>query len=182
MKEVLEYIMANYTWFLGGAIIILLAIIGSYADKTNFGQGKQKEDNLNNDNINNDNIFLNKEEISDKDKMPTEELNEDVTKSTEEVIQDDITQNTSEENTSKNSDSKKSLEYKIDDKFDEFDEEFNQIVPEKEIIDGDLLDEIEGLSLDKTQKMNLKDLPNFGDVELPEIKGLEPEDEDIWKF
>ena len=42
MKDILEYIMANYTWFLGGAIIILLAIIGSYADKTNFGQGKEK--------------------------------------------------------------------------------------------------------------------------------------------
>ena len=40
MSTIIEYIVSNYTWFLIGAIIILLAIIGSYADKTNFGQGK----------------------------------------------------------------------------------------------------------------------------------------------
>ena len=55
MKSLLEYIMLNYTWFLGGAIIILLAIIGSYADKTNFGQGKdnnkENEEDFIDDNI-----------------------------------------------------------------------------------------------------------------------------------
>ena len=47
MTQMLEYIMQNYALFLGGAILILLAIIGYYADKTNFGQGKNvqnKED------------------------------------------------------------------------------------------------------------------------------------------
>ena len=44
MTKILEYIVSNYTWFLFGAIIILLAIIGSYADKTNFGQGKTNND------------------------------------------------------------------------------------------------------------------------------------------
>ena len=48
MINILEYINENYTLFLGGAIIILLAIIGSYADKTNFGQGKTKENNNDN--------------------------------------------------------------------------------------------------------------------------------------
>ncbi len=40
MDEVLEYISLNYIWFLIGAIIIVLAIIGHYAEKSNFGQGK----------------------------------------------------------------------------------------------------------------------------------------------
>ena len=39
MVNILEYIVSNYVWFLGSAILILLAIIGYYADKTNFGFG-----------------------------------------------------------------------------------------------------------------------------------------------
>ena len=54
MTKILEYITLNYTWFLGGAILILLAIIGYYADKTNFGQGKPKKDDDNNKNKDND--------------------------------------------------------------------------------------------------------------------------------
>jgi len=42
MAEIIEYVTQNYIWFLGGMIVILLAIIGSYADKTNFGQKKIK--------------------------------------------------------------------------------------------------------------------------------------------
>ena len=46
MQTILEYIMLNYTWILAGSIIILLAVIGYYADKTNFGQGKTKETDI----------------------------------------------------------------------------------------------------------------------------------------
>ena len=49
MQSIMEYILANYAWILFFSIIILLAIIGYYADKTNFGQGKvnQNIDNVN---------------------------------------------------------------------------------------------------------------------------------------
>lgn len=40
--QIVEYIMQNYMWFLAIAVVILLAIIGYYADKTNFGQGNNK--------------------------------------------------------------------------------------------------------------------------------------------
>ena len=40
----IEYVTANYVWILGGLILVLLIIIGYYADKTNFGQGEQKEE------------------------------------------------------------------------------------------------------------------------------------------
>ena len=66
--------------------------------------------------------------------------------------------------------------------FEKFDKEFNEILPEKEIINDDLLDEIDNLSLDKTQKIQLTDIPDLDDVELPKIKSLETVDEDIWKF
>ena len=43
MIQILEYIAQNYTLFLSVLVLILLAIIGYYADKTNFGQGKNQE-------------------------------------------------------------------------------------------------------------------------------------------
>ena len=43
MTEILEFLESNYVWLLGGMIVILLAIIGYFADKTNFGQGKREE-------------------------------------------------------------------------------------------------------------------------------------------
>ena len=54
MKDILEFIVANYIWFLGGTIIILLAIIGSYADKTNFGQGKESKESKKEEEDNNE--------------------------------------------------------------------------------------------------------------------------------
>ena len=55
MTQVLEYILANYTWFLVGAVLVLLAIIGYYADKTNFGQGNKTSQNQNDLGKNEDN-------------------------------------------------------------------------------------------------------------------------------
>lgn len=55
MTQVLEYILANYTWFLVGAVLVLLAIIGYYADKTNFGQGNKVSQNQNDLGKNEDN-------------------------------------------------------------------------------------------------------------------------------
>jgi predicted negative regulator of RcsB-dependent stress response len=40
MNQILDYIVQNSAWFIGGVILIVLAVIGYYADKTNFGQGK----------------------------------------------------------------------------------------------------------------------------------------------
>lgn len=43
MTQVLEFFLNNYILFLVGAIIILLAVVGYYADKTNFGQEKNSD-------------------------------------------------------------------------------------------------------------------------------------------
>ena len=59
---------------------------------------------------------------------------------------------------------------------------FCEILPKKEIINDDLLEEIDSLSLDKTQKLDLYDIPDLDDVDLPKIKTFEPEEKDIWKF
>ena len=168
MYTILEYIVANYTWFLCGTIIILLAIIGYYADNTNFGQGKQ--DDSSNEN---ENLPVIKEEKTEpkipnkKNKLKTEPK-------------------------AKNKKNKLNVESKLDEdekiknfeeQFNEFNEEFKEALPEKEFVDEDLLDEIDNLSLDKTQKINLDDIPDLDDVELPEIKNLNSnKNDDIWKF
>ena len=36
----IEYIVGHYAWFLGAILLILFAVLGYYADKTNFGQKK----------------------------------------------------------------------------------------------------------------------------------------------
>ncbi len=180
MRDVLEYIMANYTWLLGGAIIILLAIIGSYADKTNFGQGKETKDDKKNKK-DEDTALKPKEEVNDSlddqnkedvDIQSTETIEEPALEEVVEPVEDNQVVDTSET----------SEDQSRDEQFEKLDQEFNKLMPEKEVINDDLLDEIDNLSLDKTGKIPSSEIPDLDDVELPEIKQLKQEDEDIWKF
>lgn len=179
MKSFLEYIMLNYTWFLGGAIIILLAIIGSYADKTNFGQGKDNNRQKEEDFVDDTNIEI---------ENPIENINESVIEEEPKILNKEDTEiNTIIdepilEPVEETPEIENNVLEKLDEKFEIFDKEFNEFLPEKEIINDDLLDEIENLSLDKTQKLSLSDIPDLDDVELPRIKNLKSQDEDIWKF
>ena len=178
MRAILEYITMNYTWFLGAAIIILLAIIGSYADKTNFGQGKPSETKKE---------IPNPEETNNKELEPTnEEIKE------EEIIDGNQEQLTPEQMANLKEDDKLVVaetenhninkKESFEENFEKFDQEFDAIIPRKDIIDEELLDEIDNLSLDKTQKLKLTDIPDLDDLDLPKIKSLDPVDEDIWKF
>ena len=162
MSEILEYILANYTWILGVTIIILLAIIGNYADKTDFGQKKEineKNHNQEIDNLPEETLQKKPENIENKpgkEEVATEQ------KTTKDNLEDG--------------------ENKFEDKFEELNQEVEEFLPKKNLIDNDLLDEIDNLSLDKTQKIKLDDIPDLDDVELPKIKNLKSNDEDIWKF
>ena len=42
MTELLQFITANYIWFIIGAIVLLMTIIGFIADKTDFEPHKIK--------------------------------------------------------------------------------------------------------------------------------------------
>ena len=162
MKAFLEYIVSNYTWFLSGTIIILLAIIGSYAEKTNFGQGRPKEPK--NENTNDFEL--------PQDKTISEYVNDNINGNdfSDLAIPTEMDDNNS----------KKENYEDFEKSFQNFDEEFNEVLPEKDIIDDDLLDDIDDLSFDKTQKINLGDIPDLDDVELPEIKKIKSDDENIW--
>ena len=191
MQTILEYIMLNYIWIIVGSITILLAIIGYYADKTNFGQGKniEKEDKDTMDitalqGKRMEDLFGHNETVSNKLSAIPENNGEstNTNPSNNNLGNDiDILEDIEYMN-SENVESQIDSLSKSEEKFEKFDEEFNELLPEKEIIEGDLLDEINNLSLDKTQKIQISDIHNIDDVELPEIKTMPIEEEDIWKF
>lgn len=180
MKTFLEYIMLNYTWFLGGTIIILLAIIGSYADKTNFGQGKTKEEEESEKlrELQLEKLKLQQQlEQAQRVQKETsvvvnhgEEIKEQIVKTEQPNKVVEITK--IEEPTLES----------YEEKYAKFDKVFDVLLPKKGFDDGDLLDEIESISLDKTQKIDITEIPDLDDVDLPKIKSLDPVDEDIWKF
>lgn len=236
MIQILEYISQHYTWFLGGAILILLAIIGYYADKTNFGQGKNSDFKENN----------NLEQISDNEDGQQSDISKktskdilDVSMEGEELLQtenvqdlqdmqdmqipliEDLENDTPSENSiitdsnqlegeipetfavepliktdseeitkeQNNGDSDAVMKENVKDnitlseeQFDKFNHEFDSVLPKKELIDTDLLSDIDDLNFERTQKLDLNDIPNLDDIELPKIKTFSADEQDIWKF
>ena len=205
MEKILEFIMLYYTWILGGSIIILLAVIGYYADKTNFGQGKEKKQQDNGDTqiesqqqIERINNTINKAVIEEQQKnnlksdnnleIPMiEQQNDNLNNpKIEENInkEDQSTFNQKEETNvtiTDNLEQQNDRNDDFDDVFKVFDQEINELLPEKDIVDEELLDEIDNLSLDKTQKIDVIDISNLDDIELPDIKSITKE-QNIWKF
>ncbi len=179
MKTFLEYIMLNYTWFLGGAIIILLAIIGSYADKTNFGQGKTKED----DSEKLRELQLEKLKLQQQLEQ-AQRLQEEtpVVENQVEEVKEEVVETPQHKKTRKTTKKEEPTLESYEEKYAKFDKAFDALLPKKGFDDGDLLDEIESISLDKTQKIDITEIPDLDDVDLPKIKSLDPVDEDIWKF
>lgn len=232
--QVLEFLASNYLWFLVGAIVILLAIIGYVADKTNFGQGKNDETNKKNidldrlnsmgiDQLNSENVEkeqqqlemqvqndeLNQQNVSDNinniDDNELSSSNQDMnTFGLEETLVE--TSQTSEKDNKKiingvdlsdffnsteilnkkiiDNDSKE-VEVEsvlLEEKMENFDKEFDLFLPEKEVIDSNLLEDIDDLNFDRTQKLDFGDIDSFSNIELPNIKNVKKEDHDIWKF
>lgn len=197
MTEVLEYIVSNYTWIIIGIIIILLAIIGSYADKTNFGQGKSKDKK---EDLDSDTISVNDFEYQTLDNNMQEDNNNKEEEKSDDALEhndaqtsktiNNIDEKSNDENvsnedhaeTQSNTDQvgQNETQETFEEKFDKFDKEFNSVLPEKNVINGDLLEDIDSLSLEKAD-FTSSEIPDLDDIELPKIKQIEKE-EDIWKF
>lgn len=185
-------------WILIGFIIILLAVIGYYADKTNFGQGKMSGDQnlknsideqqnantseiienngevLNIENLNYNNDIQDGQETKEVENFEQNQINEPIIEYNEE--------NSLQENAELNSEQDLSIAI-AEKNFDEFNDEFNSILPQKDFLNTDLLGDIESLDtdFDKTKKIDL-DMSKLTDIELPKIKQLTESEEDIWKF
>lgn len=77
----MEFLMDNIMWFIGGALVVVLAIIGFYAEKKNFG--KLKNSNEKKEPINNDI----KEEIVQSNTETKEEVTQSNVEVKEEVVE-----------------------------------------------------------------------------------------------
>lgn len=243
MLEILEYITQNYAWFLGGAVLILLAIIGYYADKTNFGQGKDNNDsnkpelldinnmrlmdvatNVDNDikqlDINSNDIQTNAEVLDLNNSLENEKnsiqsdlinenisLNNDVNVPNTLVVENakisnnlsnivtpqltveqlsqlkelDLSSDINSVKVSLVNDETKRSSYN-EEAFNKFNDEFNALLPKKELINSDLLEDINDIELGKTQKFDFSDVPDLDNIELPKIKNIDSVETDIWKF
>lgn len=214
---VVNFVMKYYIWFLIGIILILLAIIGAYADKTNFGQGKKDETDKkeNTDNtlknvklgevVGQNSSSVNKDALNVPESEPHKLESEGSAGDQTSIQQNNIENTKSEtiENNSNNAISVEKTEIKenksnptlngvsnisssslnIEDKLNKLNEEINDILPEKELIDSSLLEDVGDMSLDYKEKnvFDEKNDFNFDDLKLPEIKKPKKEIEDVWK-
>lgn len=246
--EIVNFFVSNYIWFLGAIIIILLAIIGYVADKTNFGQGKNMDDQIDIESLNsmgidqlysrnieqqekedqvkkeqqipntlqseNNNLNLQEPDLNNlfdqnnnlENNVTNEENNNILNLSndlsiSEPVNLSEVKQETKNINVDLSSvlastqvindkiDKMKNnvginleVETAVDYNDNDFDEEFNLLLPEKEVIENDLLSDIEDIELDKTLKYDFSDISNFSNIELPSIKDVNKKNHDLWKF
>ena len=178
MIQMLEYITQNYTFLLGVLVLILLAIIGYYADKTNFGQGKNKESEV-------ENQSKQHEEIGNSD----QKIMELIEKKEPEIYQQGIQEEKRQEENYEPQQLKEIVDVQtkkteiIEEQIKNKElEEIDMLLPKKELINSDLLNEIDGMELNSLKKKATIDVPNLDDISLPKIKNLVESEQDIWKF
>lgn len=155
----INFIMSHYAIILIVVMIVIFAVIGSYADKIGF-------------------FVSYKEALKNKKELIRQQLDE------EDALAVDEEKAPTEEGNAVYSDIDEALFAPIEgvNEYSSLNKEVSSVLSKRDLIDADLLSDIEHLSLDKTQRYNFGDIPDLDDVELPEIKKDEEEPEDIWKF
>lgn len=196
MTDIVSIITNNLVWILVGIVVILLAIIGRYADQTNFGEGKKiikvKKKSSKRD-------IIDKLAAEEKEEEPKEELKKEekpVEKAEVDIIEE--MQNNTRDNFNPDADNdsktddielaqdtlktdeekKKESEEMSADEFMKSDD-LDILLPKKDVVTGDFLQEVEDINLDFKKKDILSDIPNLDDVDLPNIKKKQGKT-DIW--
>jgi len=237
MIQILEYIKQNYTLFLIGLVLILLAIIGYYADKTIFGQEKNKDQKLkeidedtkkiiNNDQEEQKNIlvteenneiirteeqketsvynsskeiketeenrnFQNNEQQKEQSKIEEIKENSNVGLSGEtSSLEENISIQSNDTRLEEQSEEINSIEEQgiIENDFSDeeqnefFDNEIDLLLPKKDLINSDLLNEIEGMEFNSIKERTSFDVPDLDDISLPKIKNVGEKEKDVWKI
>ena len=176
MNALINLVVTNYIWFLVGAIIILLAIIGRYADKSNFGRGDVSKDEEKTEDPLETVEDKTLEELMDESKDAEVEDTQSV--ETEDVQQEEVVaEQPIDDNVNLNSE-----QILSDENIKKLDEEFDSVIPQSKIVNEGLLEEIDELSFDKSKNLGIMDIPDVDDLDLPDIKDLSSSDDDIWKF
>ena len=171
MTDIVSIITDNLVWILVGIVVILLAIIGRYADQTNFGEGKKiikvKKKSPKRDII--DKLAIEQEE---PEKDSTKEMNTDNSSEKKEEVDiiEEMKKNT-RDNFNPDADTTSVLDQNI--QTEEIKEQ------KKKESTGDFLQEVEDINLDFKKKDLLSDIPDLDDVDLPSIRKKKGKT-DIW--
>lgn len=194
MSEIIEFLLENYIWILSIIIVILLAIIGYFADKTNFGQkdfklnDDIKETNTQEDLLNG--IDTNKtlkeaaESLTESNKEEVKEDKHEVEVEKQPVAMENNPEANLKEELKSETEEKKLdgiLETSEDENIN-LDQMFNEVIPVKSLMDDEILDDIDNMTVEPTS-LETKDIPDLDDIELPKIESLATDtEEDIWRF
>lgn len=196
MEIILEYVEQHYILFLIIFILILLAIVGYFAEKKYFANSDfKKEEPKKLDNLKFNDVINQKQTSQETLEQPVEIKNEpnvsvNIEKMNKNTVDKMLIQNeqTSQSQhlivsqTNLNNNSEQVDEISIaEENFNKISEEIDTLLPEKEFINVDLLDDIDELELGKTQKIDLNLVPDLDDIDLPKIKKLVDEEQDIWR-
>ena len=195
MTDIVSIITDNLVWILVGIVVILLAIIGRYADQTNFGEGKKiikvKKKSPKRDII--DKLAIEQEE---PEKDSTKEMNTDNSSEKKEEVDiiEEMKKNT-RDNFNPDADTTSVLDQNIQTEeikeqkkkeseemsSDEFlkTDDLDILLPKKNVVTGDFLQEVEDINLDFKKKDLLSDIPDLDDVDLPSIRKKKNKT-DIW--
>ena len=195
MTDIVSIITDNLVWILVGIVVILLAIIGRYADQTNFGEGKKiikvKKKSPKRDII--DKLAIEQEE---PEKDSTKEMNTDNSSEKKEEVDiiEEMKKNT-RDNFNPDADTTSVLDQNIQTEeikeqkkkeseemsSDEFlkTDDLDILLPKKNVVTGDFLQEVEDINLDFKKKDLLSDIPDLDDVDLPNIRKKKGKT-DIW--
>ena len=213
MEVIYDFIVTNYIWILVAIVLIILAIIGSFIDKSFFGEkGKKDNDDVKNGKTNSDivpnttesapenkldNVLGNEKknvvgelpQESDNKQQVVDNIQKEEVANTNTANNNTINtsvvniNNTANTNTANNDNGSVNLMKNIEEKLSSLDNELKSSLPEKNLIDSDILDDIDELNIDETKqsKDNLFEKVKVDDIELPTIKSMKETDKDIWK-
>ena len=182
MAIVINFILANLVYILIGIVIILLAIIGMYADKTNFGEGKKvvkvKKKN-------------NKKDIIDEIEVTKDENKEEIIPQEAKAVVDDglaFEIDTNEENKKEHEEPKEDNKELTESEFLESND-LDELLPEKEVLDDDILQDLEDIDLDfkfdepKFSKpvFESQSISDLGNIDLSDITKPKKKSTNLWK-
>lgn len=190
MDSIFYFITSNYLLIIAIAVIIFMAIVGYYAEKTNFGQNKYNSQKKH--------ISIDNEQVKDIQKIVDD--NNAVIASIDNSIKVQNSPLSNKEEVSEilvnNEDTnlderKENIENEKNEELEDLDLAFERAFQDQiSIADVDVLDDdIDNMKVDplfSSDNLNVSSInvDANSNIELPEIKKLESEDpkEDVWKF
>ena len=196
MTEIFEFIVTNYFWILVIVLITLLSIIGSFAEKSLFETAKKEEKKKEEQTID-----LSDKKMSDffgesnKDKsMPNQnnEIGQQISTNTAINNNPDAISNSGDlvnqasignaiNMPSQSLTSNNNIMSNLESKLSSLDKQINDMLPKKELIEEDLLEDVEDINLDIDKKPGKKkDELNLDDIKLPNIKSSKSSKKSLW--